>query len=171
MLRAALTLLLLGACAAQGDAAGQNAAQAKLEAEADRLEERANAADEPEMPVADVPAIRIACDLGPRFLKDFDESRRSLKAAEHRALYERIDAMRWRTLPPKADCGDGRTITFQPEGFGAFVTAIAMTADGREVAIRGGWQSAPLAGSGGECLFARVGTAWRRKGCIQTWVS
>ena len=137
--------------------------QTALERQADALEAAADAVDvDAAAPAASAGEVAIACDLAPRF---HDDSRKGGAGAR-----DRFRALRWKALPKTARCA-GREIVFQPEGFGAFVTDIAEAEGGRYRALRGGWQAAPLAGAGSECLYEKRDGQWQLVMCVGTWVS
>lgn len=146
-----------------------------LERQADELEALADAATSNDasevMPPATAQDIVLACRLAPGFIAAFESGRRKVTTRQRDAMFDLLKKMPWKTLPARARCGSKGIITFQPRGFGEFVTAIARSTDGRRIAIRGGSQLAPLAGFGGECLYERGAARLELRGCVQSYIS
>lgn len=68
--------------------------------------------------------IALACRLAPGFVAAFENGRRKATPQQHGTMFDLLKKMPWRALPAQARCG-GKGMTFQPKGFGEFVTAIA----------------------------------------------
>ena len=116
--------------------------------------------------------VKLACRLALRFSEDFrggsiDNSSMSVEDVD-----ERLKPLRWKSLPESGRCDDKHTMKFHSKEFGKYVLALAESVDRKVVAIRGGWQLAPLAGAGGECLYERLSEdRYQLLGCVQTFVS
>ncbi len=141
--------------------------QTAQEKAADTLETLADAASDPEasLPPARAAGVAAACKLFNRYDNDI---RNRWERPER--LWRRLDAMPWRSLPARASCG-GLATAFHSAEYGTHITAVAQSADGRFVGLRGGIQLAPLAGQGSDCLYARNGQGFRLIACARTWVS
>ncbi|MES2338496.1 MAG: hypothetical protein V4537_10400 [Pseudomonadota bacterium] len=141
-----------------------------LEAAADRID-RANASSA-QLARATARDIALACRLASRFhVTAFASDRPIMAAARHDAVQQRLRALSWRALPAHTRWGGRGLVTFQPRGFGDFVTGIASGPDGRFVGLRGGWQHAPLTGGGADCLYERRTDGLLIVGCVHTWAS
>jgi hypothetical protein len=145
--------------------------EAQLAAAAQRAEAAADAlAEGPRLMKAAPADVAIACPLALRFHDDMRSSRSDMSPRSDE-LAGQLRALMWKALPKRARCANGRTLTFQPKGFGDFVTAIAQSADGQFAGVSGGWQWAELAGGGADCLYKRRNETYVLVGCVETWAS
>lgn len=116
--------------------------------------------------------VKLACRLALRFSDDFRRGRSDDSSLAVENVDGRLKSLTWKSLPESGRCDDKHTMNFHSKGFGEFVLAFAESADRKVVAIRGGWQLAPLAGAGGECLYERLSEdRFQLVACVQTFVS
>jgi hypothetical protein len=78
-------------------------------------------------------------------------------------------ALEWKPVPDSIACPAG-TVGLAGSAI-YFIDGYALSADGNEGAISGGWQAAPLAGQGGTCSFRRENGVWRLVYCQDSWIS
>jgi hypothetical protein len=90
--------------------------------------------------------------------------------AQAPALMTRAGTLEWRDLPKSLRCPDGKR-RLNRKGYGDFLNAFAMSADGMIAAVAGGFLYAPLLGGGGECYFQQTDAGWANIGCVHSWDS